>query len=134
MAHTLILNGEVVSLTGTVAADVLIDGTIAAVGAPGFFTEAAPTAEKVIDAGGKYVIPGGIDVHTYGAAVRRHVRLRHVRLHCGRRGSADHDHRLRGTERRRVQEGLAEWQRKAEGRARSTTGSTRSSAGSTTSR
>ena len=58
MAHTLILNGEVVSPTGTVAADVLIDGEmIAAVGAPGFFTEAAPTAEKVIDAGGKYASP-----------------------------------------------------------------------------
>ena len=43
----------------------LIDGeTIAAVGAPGYFAERAG-CDTVIDAAGKYVIPGGIDVHTH---------------------------------------------------------------------
>ena len=66
MARTLIKNGTLVSPTGTAEADVLIDGeTVAAVGAPGFFDDTEPDADKVIDAAGKYVIPGGIDVHTH---------------------------------------------------------------------
>jgi dihydropyrimidinase len=69
MSTTLIKNGTVVNATGTATADVLIDGeTIAAVLAPGssllgFDLEAA--ADVVIDATGKYVIPGGIDAHTH---------------------------------------------------------------------
>lgn len=59
---TLIRNGTVVNATGRMAADVLVDGeTIAAVAAPGVFTE----ADTIIDATGKYVIPGGIDAHTH---------------------------------------------------------------------
>ncbi|HEX4831134.1 MAG TPA: dihydropyrimidinase [Trebonia sp.] len=58
----LIGGGTVLSPAGAVAADVLIDGeTIAAVFAPG----AGPQAGQVIDATGKYVLPGGIDVHTH---------------------------------------------------------------------
>ncbi|HEY8912493.1 dihydropyrimidinase [Lacisediminihabitans sp.] len=66
---TLIRNGTVVNSTGTATADVLIDGeTIAAVLAPGssllgFDVEA--NVDTVIDARGKYVIPGGIDAHTH---------------------------------------------------------------------
>jgi dihydropyrimidinase len=66
---TLIKNGTVVNSTGTASADVLIDGeTVAAVLAPGsnllgFDLEA--NVDTVIDAGGKYVIPGGIDAHTH---------------------------------------------------------------------
>ncbi len=69
MSTTLIKNGTVVNATGTATADVLIDGeTIAAVLAPGsnllgFDLEAA--IDTVIDAAGKYVIPGGIDAHTH---------------------------------------------------------------------
>src|SRR6187200_1989192 len=68
MARTLIKNGRVISTTGVIAQDVLIDGeTIAAVGAPGFFDGDgdAPNDMNVVDAAGKYVIPGGIDVHTH---------------------------------------------------------------------
>ena len=66
MALTLVKGGTVVSTTGRIAGDVLVDGeTIAAVGAPGFFDSSEPTVDKVVDASGKYVIPGGIDVHTH---------------------------------------------------------------------
>src|SRR5713101_1418118 len=63
-----ISGGTVVTASGGVAADVLVDGErIAALAAPG--TEAALSwavaADRVIDATGKYVLPGGIDVHTH---------------------------------------------------------------------
>ncbi len=60
---TLIENGTVVTHAGRMAADVLIDGAtvvgIAASGSHGW------TADRVIDAGGRYVFPGGVDVHTH---------------------------------------------------------------------
>lgn len=60
---TLISGGTVVNATGTAQADVLIeDEKIIALLTPGA-TEVA--ADKVIDATGKYVIPGGIDAHTH---------------------------------------------------------------------
>ncbi|MFY1694816.1 dihydropyrimidinase [Solwaraspora sp. WMMA2101] len=59
----LITGGTVVGPTGPYAADVLVDGeTIAAIFAPG--TGPADGVE-VLDAAGKYVIPGGVDVHTH---------------------------------------------------------------------
>ncbi|HZY07497.1 MAG TPA: amidohydrolase family protein, partial [Ilumatobacteraceae bacterium] len=64
MATTLIKNGKVVSTTGVIAQDVLItDEVITAVGSPGFFADDGNAL--VIDAAGKYVIPGGVDVHTH---------------------------------------------------------------------
>jgi dihydropyrimidinase len=66
---TLIKNGTVVNATGTAQADVLIDGeTIAAVLAPGSTLlgfDLESNVDTVIDAAGKYVIPGGIDAHTH---------------------------------------------------------------------
>jgi len=58
----LITNGTVVTADGSYAADVLVDGeTIAAIG-----TDLATTAaDETLDATGKWVIPGGIDVHTH---------------------------------------------------------------------
>jgi len=69
MTTTLITGGTVVSATGRAAADVLIDGEkIVGVLTPGSVllgTDLAESADQVIDATGKYVIPGGIDAHTH---------------------------------------------------------------------
>jgi dihydropyrimidinase len=64
----LIKNGTVVSPTGQTRADVLIDGErIAALLQPGssVLGDVEGSAERVIDAAGKYVVPGGVDVHTH---------------------------------------------------------------------
>ena len=61
--RTLITNGTIVGAEGSTAADVLIDGeTIALIGRD---LAATVTADETLDATGKYVIPGGIDVHTH---------------------------------------------------------------------
>src|SRR6187431_1588525 len=69
MSTTLITGGTVVSATGRSQADVLIDGeTIVAVLQPGselLGTDVAASVDSVLDATGKYVIPGGIDPHTH---------------------------------------------------------------------
>src|SRR5262249_9145724 len=59
---TLIVNGTVITATDTYNADVAImDGRIAAI------AQALPRdgATRIIDAKRKYVMPGGIDVHTH---------------------------------------------------------------------
>ena len=62
--RTLITNGTIVTAEGSQAADLLIDGeTIAAIGAD--LGAAGMTADETIDAAGRWVIPGGIDVHTH---------------------------------------------------------------------
>jgi dihydropyrimidinase len=62
--RTLIANGTIVTAEGSQTADVLIDGeTIAAIGAG--LTAVGMIADETIDASGKYVIPGAIDVHTH---------------------------------------------------------------------
>src|SRR5260370_15256076 len=59
---TLIVNGIVVTATDTYAADVAIsDGKIVAIGEG----HARENADRVIYAKGRYVMPGGIDVHTH---------------------------------------------------------------------
>lgn len=62
--RTLIVDGTVVSSTGAVPMDVLVEGeVVAALLAPG--SAGWVTADRVIDARGKYVLPGGVDVHTH---------------------------------------------------------------------
>jgi dihydropyrimidinase len=62
--RTLISNGTIVTTEGSSVADVLVDGeTIALIGAD--LAGAGVTADETIDASGKYVIPGAIDVHTH---------------------------------------------------------------------
>ncbi|WP_330333477.1 dihydropyrimidinase [Streptomyces sp. NBC_00536] len=64
--RTLITGGLVVTAADELHADVLIeDGRIAALATHGSAAAAAWTADRTIDAGGKYVIPGGVDVHTH---------------------------------------------------------------------
>lgn len=69
MNTTLISGGTVVSATGRGAADVLVDGErIVAVLTPGstlLGTDLTRSVDHVIDATGKYVVPGGIDAHTH---------------------------------------------------------------------
>src|SRR5216684_2473174 len=61
MAQTLITGGTIVTAADTYRGDVLIDGDkVAAIGK----SLKAPGAKR-INATGKYVIPGGIDVHTH---------------------------------------------------------------------
>lgn len=66
MTTTLIQNGTIVSATGRQAGDVLVDGeTIVAILAPGQAAAMGVSADRTIDAAGKYVVPGGIDAHTH---------------------------------------------------------------------
>jgi dihydropyrimidinase len=65
MGRTLIKGGTVVTATESMSADVLIDGEkVVALVAPGSHDWESGAA-RVIDASGKYVLPGGIDVHTH---------------------------------------------------------------------
>lgn len=62
MSTTVIRGGLVVTANDEVTADVLIEGErVTALLAPGGET----TADRVIEAAGKYVIPGGVDPHTH---------------------------------------------------------------------
>src|SRR5690349_1397638 len=59
---TIITNGQVVTATDVSMADVAIaDGKVSAIGKD----LPRENASSVIDAGGRYVFPGGIDVHTH---------------------------------------------------------------------
>ena len=62
--RTLITNGTIVTADGSTAADVLVDGeTIAQIGAD--LGAGGVTADETIDAAGRWLIPGAIDVHTH---------------------------------------------------------------------
>jgi dihydropyrimidinase len=61
--RTLISNGTIVTADGSYAADVLVDGEqIAQLGSA---LGGSVTVDETIDAKRRYVIPGGIDVHTH---------------------------------------------------------------------
>src|SRR5581483_6461524 len=60
----LITNGHIVTATDDYLGDILIEGEkIVAIGAPGSL--AGRQGETVLDAQGKYIFPGAIDVHTH---------------------------------------------------------------------
>ncbi len=59
--RTLIKNGTIINADATTRADVLVDGeTIALIG-----SNLTITADRTVDAAGKWVVPGAIDVHTH---------------------------------------------------------------------
>ncbi|MFE9448593.1 dihydropyrimidinase [Streptomyces sp. NPDC006739] len=65
-SRTVIRGGLVITASDEIHADVLIeDGRIAALAASGTPAAGTFSAERVIDATGKYVIPGGVDAHTH---------------------------------------------------------------------
>lgn len=123
MTTTLISGGTVVSATGRTEADVLIDGErIVALLAPGSHllgTDLASTVDTVIDATGKYVIPGGIDAHTHFELPFGGTEASDT-FETGTRAAAwggttsviDFAVQTTGT---RVQDGLARWHEKAAG-------------------
>ena len=62
--RTLITNGTIVTADGSYVADVLVDGeTIAQIGPD--LAAAGVTADETIDATGKWVTPGIIDIHSH---------------------------------------------------------------------
>jgi dihydropyrimidinase len=66
MSSTLIRNGLVITASDEIAADVLIDGEqVVALAATGSSHAQGWNADTIIDASGKYVIPGGVDAHTH---------------------------------------------------------------------
>ena len=118
--RTLITNGTIVTADGSTVADVLVDGeTIAAIGAnlPG----AGTTADATIDAAGRYVIPGAIDVHThmelpFGGTVAKDTFETGTRAAAfgGTTSIVDFAVQTRG---KSLREGLDAWRAKAEGNA-----------------
>ena len=116
--RTLIRNGKVVTAKETRAADVLIEGEKIAEVRRGI---AAAASDKVIDAKGLYVIPGGVDAHThldmpFGGTTSADD------FESGTRAAAfggtttivDFAIQARGT---RMRQALDTWWKKAEGRA-----------------
>ncbi|MGP3951786.1 dihydropyrimidinase [Streptomyces sp. 7N604] len=66
MTRTVIRGGLVITAADEIHADVLIeDGRIAALAAHGSAYGESWTADRTVDATGKYVIPGGVDAHTH---------------------------------------------------------------------
>jgi dihydropyrimidinase len=117
--RTLITNGTIVGAEGSYGADVLVDGeTIAAVGAG---MAGMAQADETIDATGKYVIPGGIDVHThmelpFGGTFAKDTFETGTRAAAfgGTTSIVDFAVQSRG---KSLREGLDAWHAKAEGNA-----------------
>ena len=117
--RTLITNGTIVTADGSYPADVLIDGeTIAAIGAG---MAGMAEVDETIDAAGRYVIPGGIDVHThmelpFGGTAAKDTFETGTRAAAfgGTTSIVDFAVQSRG---KSLREGLDTWHAKAEGNA-----------------
>src|ERR1039458_7224319 len=116
--NTLIRNGRVVTARETIAADVLIEGEVIKEVRAGI---AGNAAAKVIDAGGMYVLPGGIDCHThldmpFGGTTSADDFLTGTRAAAfgGTTTIVDFAIQPRGT---RMRDALDTWWKKAEGKA-----------------
>jgi dihydropyrimidinase len=117
--RTLIANGTVVTADGSYAADVLVDGErIAQIGTG---LGASANADETIDASGRYLIPGGIDVHThmelpFGGTFAKDTFETGTRAAAfgGTTSIVDFAVQSRG---KSLREGLDAWHEKAEGNA-----------------
>ncbi len=116
--RTLITNGLVVTAEGSYLSDVLVDGeTIALLGRD--LAGTGVTADETIDATGKYVVPGGIDVHThmelpFGGTLAKDTFASGSKAaaHGGTTTMLDFAPQTKG---RPLHEGLDAWRAKAEG-------------------
>jgi dihydropyrimidinase len=118
--RTLISNGTVVTADGSYDADVLIDGEKVAQIGSGLAASGA-TADETIDARGKWVIPGAIDVHThmelpFGGTFAKDTFETGTRAAAfgGTTSIVDFAVQSRG---KSLREGLDAWHAKAEGNA-----------------
>jgi dihydropyrimidinase len=117
--RTLISNGTIVTADGSWPADLLVDGErIAALGSG---IGAMVQADETIDASGRYVIPGGIDVHThmelpFGGTFAKDTFETGTRAAAfgGTTSIVDFAVQSRG---KTLREGLDAWHAKAEGNA-----------------
>src|SRR5215204_1228343 len=115
--RTLIRNGRVVTAVDDYRANVLIEGeTVSTIGA-----KLDVEADRVIDAGGKLVIPGGIDPHTHmelpfgGTEASDDFRTGTIAAaHGGTTSIIDFAVQYKG---QALTEGVDNWHRKAEGKA-----------------
>src|SRR6202165_2003968 len=109
--RTLITNGHIITSINDFVGDILIEGEqIAALGASGAFASAQYDA--VIDARGKYVFPGAIDVHTH---MELPLPTTVASAACGgTTTSLDFANQQRG---HTLDEALQSWHRKASGKA-----------------
>src|ERR687890_643210 len=114
--RTLIRNGRVVTAVDDYKADILIEGeTVSTIGA-----KLDVEADRVIDAAGKLVIPGGIDPHTHmelpfgGAEASDDFRTGTIAAaHGGTTSIIDFAVQYKGQS---LVEGLDNWHKKAEGK------------------
>lgn len=117
MPTTLIKNGTILTASDRYEADLYVrEGRIAAIG------RGLPLpADAVIDAAGRYVMPGGIDVHTHldmpfgGTTSADDFYTGHVAAACG--GTTSHIDFAIQTPGRGLYHAFDEWRAKAEGRA-----------------
>ncbi len=119
MARTVIRGGTVVTATETTSADVLIDGEKIVAIAAHDVHDWTTGADRVIDAAGKYVIPGAIDIHTHfelpfgGTFVSDNFESgTRAAAYGGTTTIVDFAVQVKGE---RIMDGFETWMRKAEG-------------------
>ncbi|MDX6739255.1 dihydropyrimidinase [Actinocorallia sp. A-T 12471] len=116
MTTLLVKGGKVIGPSGPIDADVLVDGErIVSLSLPGSIT----TADTVVDATGKYVIPGGVDAHThmelpFGGTFASDTFETGTRAAAWGGTTTIIDFAVQRTG-ERVQDGLAAWHAKADG-------------------
>src|SRR4051812_39654540 len=119
-SRTVIRGGLVITASDEIHADVLIeDGRIAALAASGTSAAESFTADRVVDATGKYVLPGGVDVHThmelpFGGTFASDTFETGTRAAAFGGTTTIVDFAVQRTG-ERVQDGLAAWHAKADG-------------------